>query len=86
MWKHLDEEKDALESCCCVAAKRAAIKKMEDNPMKTLLLEIQKAKASIRAKVEHPFHIIKNLSGSPEGALQGAGQELGAAVQLIQSG
>ena len=26
-----------------------------------LLLAIEKAKASIRAKVEHPFHVIKNL-------------------------
>ena len=28
-----------------------------------LLLAIEKAKASIRAKVEHPFHVIKNLFG-----------------------
>lgn len=63
MWKHLDEEKDAPDSKCCVAAKRGAIKKMEDSPMKTLLLAIEKAKASIRAKVEHPFHVIKNLFG-----------------------
>jgi len=26
-----------------------------------LLLAIEKAKASIRTKVEHPFHVIKNL-------------------------
>lgn len=63
MWKHLDEEKDATDSKCCVAAKRSAIKKMDDSPMKTLLLAIEKAKASIRAKVEHPFHVIKNLFG-----------------------
>jgi len=31
--------------------------------MKALLLKIEKAKASIRAKVEHPFHVIKNLFG-----------------------
>ena len=63
MWKHLDEEKDAPDSRCCVADKRGAIKKMEDSPMKTLLLAFEKAKASIRAKVEHPFHVIKNLFG-----------------------
>jgi len=63
MWRHLDEEKDAPDSKCCVAAKRGAIKKMDDTPMKTLLLAIEKAKASIRAKVEHPFHVIKNLFG-----------------------
>ena len=63
MWKHLDEEQGAPDSKCCVAAKRGAIKKMDDSPMKTLLLAIEKAKASIRAKVEHPFHVIKNLFG-----------------------
>ncbi|MGP9536283.1 transposase, partial [Halomonas sp. AOP42-E1-30] len=30
---------------------------------KTLLLAFEKTKASIRAKVEHPFHVIKNLFG-----------------------
>ncbi|WP_404295634.1 IS5 family transposase [Halomonas sp.] len=63
MWKHLGEEKDDPDSRCCVAAKRGTIKKMEDSPMKALLLELEKAKASIRAKVEHPFHVIKNLFG-----------------------
>lgn len=63
MWKYLDEEKDAADSRCCVAAKRSPIKKMEDTPMKALLLAIEKAKASIRAKVVHPFHVIKNLFG-----------------------
>lgn len=63
MWKYLDEEKDAADSRCCVAAKRGTIKKMEDSPMKTLLLKYEKGKASIRAKVEHPFHVIKNLFG-----------------------
>jgi len=63
MWSYLDEEKDAPDSRCCVAAKRGTIKKMDDSPMKTLLLEFEKTKASIRAKVEHPFHVIKNLFG-----------------------
>ena len=63
MWKHLDEKKDAPDARCCVAAKRGGIKRMDDSPMKTLLLAIEKAKASIRAKVEHPFHVIKNLFG-----------------------
>ena len=49
MWKHLEEEKDAPDSRCCVSAKRGAIKKMDDSPMKALLLKIEKAKDSIRA-------------------------------------
>jgi IS5 family transposase len=36
---------------------------MDDSPMKTLLQAFEKTKASIRAKVEHPFHVIKNLFG-----------------------
>jgi IS5 family transposase len=63
VWKYLDEEKDDPDSRCCIAAKRGAIKKLEDSPMKTLLLAFEKTKASIRAKVEHPFHVIKNLFG-----------------------
>ncbi len=63
MWKHLDEEEDVPNSRCCVAAKRGTLKKLEDSTMETLLLAFEKAKASIRAKVEHPFHVIKNLFG-----------------------
>ncbi|SFU87318.1 IS5 family transposase, partial [Halomonas korlensis] len=33
MGKYLDEEKDAPDSRCCVAAKRGAIKKLDDSPM-----------------------------------------------------
>ena len=60
MWKYLGEEKDAKDSKCCIAAKRGTLKKMEEGPVKTLLLAIEKPKASIRAKVEHPFHVAKN--------------------------
>jgi IS5 family transposase len=63
MGKRLGEEKDAESSRCCIAAKRGAIKKREDSPMKDLLLKIERTKASIRAKVEHPFHVIKILFG-----------------------
>lgn len=71
MWKHLDEEKEAPDSRCCVAAKRGAIKKREDSPMKDLLLKLERTKASIRAKVEHPFHVIKNLFGYRKVRYQG---------------
>ncbi|WP_150306378.1 transposase, partial [Pseudomonas saliphila] len=32
-------------------------------PEKQILQRIEHCKASIRAKVEHPFHVIKNLFG-----------------------
>ncbi len=44
-----------------IAGRRQPIRKMEDGPEKDALLAIEKAKASVRAFVEHPFHIIKNL-------------------------
>ena len=31
--------------------------------MKELLLKIERTKASIRAKVEHPFHVLKHFFG-----------------------
>lgn len=46
-----------------VAKKRGSIKKMEEGPEKDLILAAEKAKASVRAFVEHPFHILKNLFG-----------------------
>lgn len=46
-----------------IAARRSTIKKMEDGPEKQLIQHIEHCKASIRAKVEHPFHVIKNLFG-----------------------
>ena len=44
-----------------VAAKRGKIKAMQDGPLKDLVIALEKTKAQIRARVEHPFHIIKNL-------------------------
>ncbi len=44
-----------------IAKRRQPIRKMEDGPEKDGLLAVEKAKASVRAFVEHPFHILKNL-------------------------
>jgi transposase, IS5 family len=44
-----------------IAGKRGRIKKMEEGPEKETLKAEEKAKASVRAFVEHPFHILKNL-------------------------
>lgn len=85
MWKHIDEEKGAPHSKCCVVAKRGAIKKMDESPMKTLLLAIEKAEASIRAKVEHSFHDQESLR-LPKGALKGLGQESCATFQPVRAG
>ncbi len=44
-----------------VTAKRGKIKAMQEGPLKELLVELERTKAQIRARVEHPFHVIKNL-------------------------
>jgi IS5 family transposase len=44
-----------------IAAKRGKIKAMAEGPLKELTRALEKAKAQVRAFVEHPFHIIKNI-------------------------
>jgi transposase, IS5 family len=46
-----------------VAAKRASIKAMSEGPLKELKQALERVKAQIRSRVEHPFHVIKNLFG-----------------------
>ena len=46
-----------------IAAKRGRIKAMADGRAKRALEKIEKAKASMRAKVEHPFRVIKRQFG-----------------------
>ena len=44
-----------------IARKRGPIKAMAEGAEKETLKAVEKAKASVRAFVEHPFHILKNL-------------------------
>lgn len=44
-----------------IAAKRGVIKALAEGAEKAALKAVEKAKASVRAFVEHPFHIVKNL-------------------------
>ncbi|MGF6608943.1 IS5 family transposase [Paraburkholderia sp. WSM4175] len=44
-----------------VAVKRGKIKAMRDGALKDLLIQVERTKAQIRARVEHPFHVVKNL-------------------------
>jgi IS5 family transposase len=44
-----------------IARKRGPIKTMVEGVEKETLRAVEKAKASVRAFVEHPFHIVKNL-------------------------
>jgi IS5 family transposase len=44
-----------------VAAKRSRIKALAEGKLKELKQALEKVKAQVRARVEHPFHVIKNL-------------------------
>jgi len=44
-----------------IALRRGKLKSMEEGPEKEALKAAEQAKASVRAFVEHPFHIVKNL-------------------------
>lgn len=44
-----------------IARKRGQIKALAEGAEKETLKALEKAKASVRAFVEHPFHIVKNL-------------------------
>jgi len=46
-----------------VAEKRSKTEKMREGPIKEIARKIEKLKAQIRARAEHPFHIVKNLFG-----------------------
>jgi len=44
-----------------VAERRSKINKMAEGPMKALTKALERVKAQVRARVEHPFHVVKNL-------------------------
>ena len=44
-----------------VAAKRGKVKAMAEGAIKERTVQLEKRKAQVRARVEHPFHIMKNL-------------------------
>jgi len=46
-----------------VAMKRSKRRALRSNKLGRILDNLERLKASVRAKVEHPFHVIKNLFG-----------------------
>jgi IS5 family transposase len=57
-----DELKD-LDVTWNTAEKRSKVTAMEDGPLKGLSKRAEQIKARIRARVEHPFHVVKDLFG-----------------------
>src|SRR4030088_1948843 len=54
-----------------VAMKRAKLKGMAEGPLKQLTQALEKVKAQIRARVEHPFHVVKNLFNQKKARYRG---------------
>ena len=48
---------------CKIALRHSVLTMMNDGPEKDAVVNVEHEKASIRAKVEHQFHIVKNLFG-----------------------
>jgi IS5 family transposase len=46
-----------------IAMKRGKLKAMAEGPLKELTRRAERLKAQLRSRVEHPFHVIKNLFG-----------------------
>jgi hypothetical protein len=58
-----------------IAAKRGKLNAMPEGRMKKRFLAAEKAKASIRARVEHPFRVIKRQFGYAKVRFRGLGRE-----------
>jgi IS5 family transposase len=55
------EEAKDLDVKWHIAEKRGKVAAMDEGPLKELTLQAERLKAKIRARVEHPFHIVKDL-------------------------
>lgn len=66
-----------------IAAKRGKLKAMKDGRLKRRLERIEKRKASIRAKVEHSFRVIKRQFGLVKVRFRGLAKNTAHIVTLF---
>jgi transposase, IS5 family len=66
-----------------IAAKRGRIKAMQDGCAKHALEKREKAKASVRAKVEHPFRVIKRQFGLMKVRFRGLAKNTAHVITLF---
>jgi len=66
-----------------IAAKRARIKAMKDGREKRALEKIERRKASIRARVEHPFRVIKRQFGLMKVRFRGLAKNTAHVITLF---
>ena len=66
-----------------IAAKRGRIKAMADGREKRRLERIERAKARVRAKVEHPFRVIKRQFGLMKVRFRGLAKNTAHVITLF---
>jgi transposase, IS5 family len=66
-----------------IAAKRGRLKAMADGREKRVLERVEKAKASVRAKVEHPFRVIKRQFGLMKVRFRGLAKNTAHVITLF---
>ena len=69
-----------------IASKRSLIKALAEGAEKTQLKAVEKTKAAVRAFVEHPFHIVKNLFGYRKVRYRGFGEERASDAHTLWAG
>ena len=60
-YRGVDKRDEAQGPQWHIAMQPGKRKQLDHSALGQMLEEVEKIKASIRAKVEHPFHVIKNL-------------------------
>jgi len=66
-----------------IAAKRGKVKAMKDGPDKRAIEKSEKRKASIRARVEHPFRVIKRQFGLMKVRFRGLAKNTAHVITLF---
>jgi transposase, IS5 family len=66
-----------------IAAKRGKIKAMKDGPAKRAIERMERRKASIRARVEHPFRVIKRQFGLMKVRFRGLAKNTAHVITLF---
>ncbi len=66
-----------------IAAKRGKIKAMNDGPLKTAIQELETLKARVRARVEHPFRVIKRQFGFVKVRFKGLAKNTAQVITLF---
>ena len=70
-----------------IAEKRTKVKKLEEgSALRRLVEEIETLKAKVRSRVEHPFHIVKNLFGHRKARYKGLAKNTAQLFSLFALG